>query len=62
MLKDTLKDYRLKHCLSMKEMADKIGVTFLTYRRWENGYPCTFQSAKKICAALHIKKELIYDK
>ena len=23
MLKDTLKDYRLKHCLSMKEMADK---------------------------------------
>lgn len=62
MLKDELKKYRLKNCLSLQDMADKLGVTFMTYWRWENGYPCSYENARKISETLGIKKEKIYAK
>ena len=35
---DRLRQYRLEHQLTQEELAEKLGVAFLTLNRWLNGH------------------------
>lgn len=61
MLKELLKDYRKKNCLSMKDMCSILEVTYPTYWEWEHGTIPNPHNARKIADKLGFKKEEIYD-
>ena len=55
-----LKIKRIDRGMTLEKMADKLGITIVTYRTWEmNPQKITVENAKKICFILKCKFEEI---
>lgn len=56
-----VKELRDKMILTQSEMADKLGVSFASINRWENGTHCPTTSAKRkiieLCKKYNVKLE-----
>lgn len=57
MLKDYLKHYRRVNQLNIEQMSKKVGVSYLTYYRWEKGSLPSYKTSKKLANVLHISME-----
>ena len=59
-IKNIIKSHRLAAGLTMKELADKVGVSEATISRWESGNIATMKQSKiaSICKALNISPAL----
>ena len=55
---DLLRSYREKHNLSQEQMAQLMGVTWITVQRWESGKtkPYAYNLSKFSCLAKGVKK------
>ena len=54
MLANYLKKYRRKHNYSTDDMAKKVGVSYLTYWRWEHGKIPSYKATTKLAETLHL--------
>ena len=55
-IKKVIKQHRIEAGLTMKELADLVGVSEATVSRWESGNIATMKHSQisKLCNALHI--------
>jgi len=51
-----VKEYRLKAFITQQEMAEKLGVSFVTVNRWENGHFEPTMKMKRILNEMFIKE------
>lgn len=60
-IKKVIKDHRLKAGITMKELADYVGVSEATVSRWESGNIASMKHSQiaNLCKALHISPALL---
>lgn len=60
-IKTIIKNHRIEAGLTMKELADLVGVSEATVSRWESGNIATMKHSQiaNLCKALHISPALI---
>lgn len=55
---ETLKDVRKSKGLTLKNMADKLGISLCTYKNYESGVRgVSTENANKICTILGVKRK-----